>query len=210
MDGVLVDNGAYHYQAWKIFCDKFNIPFSEKKFRTVFFGRTNEQVLTDLFDRILSANEIEQMALEKEQIYRKIYAPQLKPVKGLLPFLEKLKVNNIPVGVATSAPKENVDFILNGLNIQKYVDVVVDDSMVSNGKPNPEIYLKAAQLLNTKPENCVVFEDSLSGTKSAFDAGTKVIALTTTLPAEKHKYVHRIIDDFEEVSVEDVLTLKLK
>jgi beta-phosphoglucomutase len=206
MDGVLVDNGAYHYQAWKKFCDKFNIPFSEDKFRTVFFGRTNEQVLTDLFEGVLTAHETELLALEKEQIYREIYAPHLKPVKGLLPFLAKLKENKIPVGVATSAPKENVDFILKGLKIEEYIDVIVDDSMVSNGKPNPEIYLKAAQLLQTEPKDCVVFEDSLSGTKSAFDAGTNVIALTTTLPADKHKYAHKIIADFDEVSVENIFS----
>jgi beta-phosphoglucomutase len=205
MDGVLVDNGAFHYKAWQRFCDKFNLTFSEEKFRTVFFGRTNEQVLGDLFKSALTVYEINKLALEKEQIYREIYAPYLKPVKGLLQFLEKLKGNNIPVGVATSAPKENVDFILNGLNILKYVDVVVDDSMVSKGKPDPEIYLKTAQMLNKEPGNCVVFEDSLSGTKSAFDAGTKVIAITTTLPAEKHIYAHQIIDDFDDVSLEDIL-----
>jgi len=209
MDGVLVDNGAYHYQAWKMFCDKFDILFSEDKFRTFFFGRTNEQVLGDLFKNDLTAHEIKQLALEKEQIYRDIYAPYLKPVKGLLSFLDNLKENKIPVGVATSAPKENVDFVLSGLNIQKYVDVIVDDSMVSNGKPHPEIYLKAAQLLNTEPGNCVVFEDSLSGTKSAFDAGTKVIALTTTLPSDKHKYAHQIIDDFNEISVERIFAGKV-
>jgi beta-phosphoglucomutase family hydrolase len=205
MDGVLVDNGAYHYRAWKMFCDKFDILFSEDKFRTFFFGRTNEQVLGDLFKNALTAHEIKQLALEKEQIYRDIYAPYLKPVKGLLSFLDNLKENKIPVGVATSAPKENVDFVLLGLGIMKYVDIIVDDSMVSNGKPNPEIFLKAAQLLHTEPKDCVVFEDSLSGTKSAFDAGTKVIALTTTLPAEKHKFAHQIIHDFNEISVTDIL-----
>jgi beta-phosphoglucomutase family hydrolase len=206
MDGVLVDNGDYHYKAWKIFCDKYNIVFPEDKFRTVFFGRTNEQVLSDLFTSKLNSHEIKNLGLEKEQIYSDIYAPHLKPVRGLISFLKNLKAKNIPVGVATSAPKENVDFVLKGLGIEEFVDVIVDDSMVSNGKPHPEIYLKAARLLNTEPKNCIVFEDSLSGTKSAFDAGTKVIALTTTLPAGKHQFAHIIISDFDEVSVEDILS----
>lgn len=198
MDGVLVDNGDFHYKAWKLFCEKYFIPFSEDKFRTSFFGRTNQQVLNALFVRTLKPVEIRKLADEKEEIYREIYAPYIKPVNGLNPFIKKLNSAEIPIGVATSAPKENVSFVLNALGIADYIDVIVDDSMVVNGKPHPEIYLKAAQLLHSKPENCVVFEDSLSGTKSAYDAGTKVIAITTTLPAEKHQFAHHIISDFTE------------
>ncbi len=73
--------------------------------------------------------------------------------------------------------------------------------MVTHGKPHHEIYLKAAELLKTDPQNCVVFEDSLSGTKSAFDAGTKVVAVTTTVPAEKHKHAHQTVSNFNEISV---------
>ena len=68
--------------------------------------------------------------------------------------------------------------------------------MVSKGKPDPEIYMKAASILRNTTSECVVFEDSLSGTKSAYDAGAKVIALTTTIPSDKHKNAHHIINDF--------------
>ncbi len=207
MDGVIVDNGYYHKQAWEEFCSRYKISFSAEKFRKVFFGRTNEEILPDVFNRELTVQEIEELGAEKEMLYREIYRPHLEAVPGFLYFLNELKEKKIPVGVATSAPKENVDFVLQGLGINHRIDVVVDDSMVSKGKPHPEIYLKAASLLKAYPGKCVVFEDSLSGTQSAYDAGTKVVAVTTTLPAAEHKFAHRVIEDFREASVQFVYSV---
>ncbi len=210
MDGVIVDNGKYHELAWSKFCSRHNISFSEEKFRTQFFGRVNEEILPDLFGYELTLQEIDKLGAEKEAAYREIYRPQLKAVPGFNTLLTELKKNNIPVGVATSAPKENVDFILKGLNIQDKIDVVVDDSMVSKGKPHPEIYIKSASMLNTRPEKCIVFEDSVSGTRAAYDAGAIVVAVTTTLSAGEHKYAHHIIDDFTEITVDFIYSLLKK
>lgn len=207
MDGVIVNNGEFHYRAWKKFCNKYNISFSEDTFKNKFFGRTNEEVIPDLFGRELSGSEIKSLGEEKEKIYREIYQPHMQPVNGLVRFLKELKKQNIPVGVATSAPPANVKFIIQGLGIGNYIQTVVDDTMVTNGKPAPDIYLEAARRLNSEPGNCVVFEDSLSGTKAAWQASTKVVALTTTLPAEKHKYAHCIINDFESVSIQFIKDL---
>ena len=204
MDGVIVNNGEFHFLAWKKFCEKHNISISKDAFKNKFFGRTNEEVLPELFGRELSGEQIKSLGNEKEEIYREIYKPHLKPVNGLVSFLKELKKKNIPVGIATSAPPENVDFVINGLEIRSYIETIVDDSMVSNGKPAPDIYIEAARRLQSKPENCVVFEDSLSGTKAAWDASAKVVAVTTTLPAGKHTYAHKIIPDFEGMSVEFV------
>jgi beta-phosphoglucomutase family hydrolase len=208
MDGVIINNGDFHYKAWKKFCDKHGISISKDEFQNKFFGRTNEEVLPELFDHNLSNQAIKELGQEKEKIYREIYRPHIQPVNGLINFLQELKKNDVPVGIATSAPPANVDFVIDGLKIRDYIQTVVNDSMVENGKPAPDIYLEAARRLNANPENCVVFEDSLSGTKAAWQAGAKVVALTTTLSAEKHKYAHRIVDDFENVSIrfiEDLL-----
>jgi beta-phosphoglucomutase family hydrolase len=205
MDGVIVDNGRFHYLAWEEFCKKYRILFSDNIFRKTIFGRTNAEAIPFLFQRDLEKNEIQKLGAEKEEIYRRIYAPALKPVNGLPAFLEELKKHNIPTAVATSASPENVMFVLDGLRIKHYFNCIVDDSMVKNGKPNPEIYLKAAELLTTRPADCVVFEDSLSGTKAAFDAGAKVIALTTSLKAGEHRYAQHIFPDFSEISVNFII-----
>lgn len=205
LDGVIVDNGEYHFLAWKQFCGYNKISFSRENFRKKYFGGMNEEVLPRLFGRNLSKEELKKYGDEKEQFYREIYQPFLKPASGLIPFLDELKKNRIHIAVATSASPENVDFVLNGLKIKNYFDVIVDDSMVSKGKPDPEIYLKAAKLLNAKPANCVVFEDSISGTKSASLAGTNVVGLTTSLKVFEHKYANHIISSFSEISFNFIL-----
>lgn len=207
MDGVLVDNGKFHRKAWRDFCENYNLPFTNEKFQNHYFGRTNEKVLPEMFNRELTRDEIEKYGNEKEEVYRKIYGLHIEPLAGLIPFLDSLKKNNILVGVATSAPTRNVEFVLDRLQIKKYINQIVNEEMVSESKPHPGIYLKTAELLQMKPENCVVFEDSLSGTKSAFDAGAKVIAVTTTLPAKEHKYAHSTIADFRDLSIQFLLNL---
>jgi beta-phosphoglucomutase family hydrolase len=207
MDGVIVNNGEFHYRAWKKFCDKYQISFSEDTFKNKFFGRTNEEVLPELFGYELSGREIKSFGEDKEKIYREIYKPHMQPVDGLLNLLRELKKENIPVGVATSAPPENVEFVIQGLEIGDFFQTIIDDSMVLNGKPAPDIYLEAAKRLNSSPGNCIVFEDSLSGTKAAWQAGAKVVALTTTLPASKHKYAHRTMNDFKMASIDFIHSL---
>lgn len=202
MDGVIVENTNFHQKAWEKFSQKYNLDFSEEKFKNDYFGKTNDQILPEMFNKELPEKEIKKLGDEKEAIYREIFQPHLKPLKGLVPLLEELRRCSIPIGVATSAPRDNVDFVLDGLDIRKYIKTIVDDSMVVRGKPYPEIYRKSAEMLGVNPENCVVFEDSMSGTKSAFDAGAKVVAVTTTLPAEKHKLAHKIISDFNDVSLD--------
>ncbi len=200
MDGVIVDNGKFHYLAWKEFCNRYHISFSKEEFRKTFFGRTNEQVIPILFNKELTTKEIQKLGDEKEMLYREIYQPEIKPLKGLITFLEDLKANNIAMAIATSAPPANVDFVLNNLKIGHYFNFIVDDSMVSKGKPDPEIYIKAAHLLKTDPANCVVFEDSLSGTKAAFKAGAKVVGLSTSIGKEEHKYALHVFSDLSEIS----------
>ena len=207
MDGVIVDNGKYHILAFRELCSRYNVTFSEDEFKNRFFGRINEEILPQLLKRDLSEREIDELANEKEALYREIYLPELTAMPGLKHFILELSQKGIPIGVATSAPKENVEFVLQGLGIDSLIDVIVDDTMVIRGKPDPEIYLKAASLLKTKPQNCVVFEDSLSGTKAAFDAGAKVIAVTTTLPAEDHRYSHLCISDFTKIGIHDLVQL---
>jgi beta-phosphoglucomutase len=120
------------------------------------------------------------MQTRKELLFRKIYEPDIKLLKGLKAFFDMLRRNNILMAVGTSAPPENVDFVFNHTGIKKYFDVVLDERAVTIGKPNPEIYLKAAKALNFDPADCIVIEDSLSGIEAGKRAGSKVIGITTT------------------------------
>ena len=108
----------------------------------------------------------------------------------------------IKTAVATSAPTSNLNFTLDSLGIRNLFDVIVDASGITKGKPDPEIYLKAAELLEISPMDCVVFEDSISGIKSGHNAGMKVVALITTHSKDELPETYLSIKDFSEISID--------
>lgn len=144
----------------------------------------------------MSEEESTKYTLEKEALYREIYKPFIKPVPGLLNFLEILDQKNLPMAIATSGIQPNIDFMFENIPIKKYFKVVVNSSHITHGKPHPEIYLKVASLLNVPPKNCLVFEDAVVGINSAKAAGMKVIAVATTQTKEELSIAEMIVDDF--------------
>lgn len=204
MDGVIVDNHIYHVRSWAEFCKKNSIPFDEITFRTEYFGKNTRDTFHGLLDYKLTEEKINTLGEEKERIYRDIYKNFMVPVNGLIPFLISLKERGIKTAVATSAPTSNLDFTLDNLKIRHLFDVVVDASGITNGKPDPEIYLKAASLINISPADCVVFEDSISGIKSGQNAGMRVVALATTHTPEELPKTSLTIKDFTEVSIDRI------
>ncbi len=185
MDGTLVDNMAYHIAAWKAFCQNHHLPFSLDTYYRQFNGRTSRDVLQLLFNRMLTDAQVYAFTEEKEEVYREIYRPHLKPVAGSVDFLEDLKTHGVKLAVATSAPLSNLEFTLDGAGLAPFFEVVVYGAMVRRGKPNPEIYLTTAEKLGVGPSRCVVFEDALPGIESARRAGMPVVGLTTSHSADE-------------------------
>ena len=109
--------------------------------------------------------------------------------------------------MATAAPKVNLDFLLEHIDLRNDFDVLIDDSEVDKGKPDPEIYLKAAERLGFSPELCLVFEDSLAGIQAAINAGIKVIGVTTTNPPENMQNTNLVIKDFTEINMTRITEL---
>ena len=144
---------------------------------------------------------------EKEEFYRNEYAPHLVAIKGLETFLSELKNDGVKMAMATSATVEDIDFILNKVPIRDAFDQIVNSSMVTKPKPNPQIFLKAAELLNVPPERCVVFEDSLAGIKAANAAGMKVVGITTGNSANDLPPVDLVIDDYANLTSANLAAL---
>lgn len=204
MDGVLIDNFAYHLMAWEKFCLSHKKHISADEFRDNVFGGNNPDHLKFIFGSDLSAELIKQYSQEKEIIYRALYSGNIEPVAGLMPFLNELKQLQIPTAIATSAERANVDFILEAIGLSGTFDVIVDASMISNGKPNPEVFIKAATMLNASPRECIVFEDSLKGIEAALRARMKVIGVGTTHHIAELTEAHVVINDFTEISAEQI------
>jgi beta-phosphoglucomutase len=196
LDGTLIDNNAYHLKTWRVYLEKLGINISEDEYRKNINGRTNKDALEYIYNKKMTAEEAMVYALEKEALYREIYNADIKPVNGLIELLEVLYSRNIPIAIATSGIQVNIDFMFEHIPIKKYFKEVVNSSHISKGKPDPEIYLKTASLLNIPAENCLVFEDAVVGVNAAHSAGMKVIAITTTQSAEELKNAEMIIRDF--------------
>ena len=169
---------------------------SEEEYNANINGRTNKDVIQYIYKRQMPEEEILKYTLEKEALYRKLYKPFIKPLAGLIDFLEILKSKGIPMAIATSGIQPNIDFMFEEVPIKPYFTEVVNSSHITKGKPDPEIYLKVASLLRISPKNCLVFEDAVVGIKSAKAAGMKVIAVATTQPKEELSLADMIIDDY--------------
>jgi len=206
MDGVIIDSNPYHKLGWKMFCSKHDIVLDEKEWEDKIFGRTGAVSLPIIMQKELTPHEIKIYCDEINSNFRKS-AENIQPLKGLKAFLDLLTKADIQFAMATSAPPENVEFVLNKTGLKNYFKFIVDDTQISKSKPDPEVFLKAADKLNTPPNKCIVFEDSLSGIQAAFSAGMKIVGVTTTHTAANLNNTDLIIDDFENLALKDIEVL---
>lgn len=196
MDGVMVDSNPYHKIALRQFCLQHGHELSEQQLREKIYGRTNRDWLTNLFGQ-LPENQLKAFADEKEALFREVYKNDITALKGLRNFLDLLDLYSIPKAIATSAPRANVEFTLAKTGLEEYFSVILDDTFVSHGKPDPEIYLKTAAALGLPNHQCIVIEDSISGVEAGKRAGSKVIGITTTHTADELAHTDLIISDFQ-------------
>jgi beta-phosphoglucomutase len=207
MDGVIVDNRKYHVLAWKAFAREHGVPFDIRHFKNHLFGRVNRDIFMGLYGHALPEAEVIAWAEEKEALYRSIYKGHVEPTRGLVAFLDALDARGVPSAVATAAPRENLDFALDESGLRPYFRALVDVGQVRRGKPAPDLYLKAAEMLGVQAARCVAFEDSYPGLESALAAGMKVVGLTTTHTRRELGRAHLIVRDFEGLAVDRVESL---
>lgn len=201
MDGVIVDSNPTHTIALRKFFEQHGYNLTDEELKTGVYGRSNKDWLPELFGDSLTTEEYKKLADEKEALFRELFTLIIKPLKGLIYFLDVLVDNKITRAIATSAPTANVDFVLEKTGIKKYFDVILDESDIKKGKPDPEIYLKTATAIQFPPEKCIVFEDSLPGVESAKQAGCKVVGVTTTHSRDEFLGTDLVIDNFEHINV---------
>ena len=144
------------------------------------YGRRNDDIVRDFFGDGLSPAEVAARGAAKEELYRQMIGERIDEilVPGVRQFLDRYR--DVPMGLASNAERENIDFLLDRARLRPYFRVVVDGHEVRNPKPDPEIYLKTAELLKISPANCIVFEDSYSGVDAARAAGMRVVGVSTT------------------------------
>jgi HAD superfamily hydrolase (TIGR01509 family) len=166
-----------HVEAWRVYLDRFGLTVDDIAGRM--HGKHNNDLVADFFGPALTGDEMFGHGAAKESLYREMMAERLQAslVPGVAAFLERH--DDLPKAVGSNAEPANVNFVLDGANLRRYFQVIVDGMQVERPKPYPDVYLRAADLLNVDPRQCVVFEDSPAGVAAARDAGARVVGVET-------------------------------
>lgn len=207
MDGVIAHTNPYHSMAFREFFGKRGLQPTDEEFAQHMFGKSNSYILKHFLGRPVTGEEFVSMENEKEGLFREIYAEHVKDINGFLAFLDSLKEAGFSTGVATSAPRANLDLIMGKLGFESQMESVLASENVTKHKPDPEVYLKSATNLGVEPKDCIVFEDSFSGVTAGLNAGMKVVGVLSSHTKEELPPCSLYIQDYTEISATDILNL---
>lgn len=206
LDGVIVDTIDFHYNSWMHISKKLGIKFTKKdndKLRGLNRMSSLEFILK-LGKVKCSKEQKAELCHEKNAIYLDLIE-SMKPDNaniGIREFVLKLRQSQIKIGLGSSS--KNARVILEKLDLKEYFDVIVDDNDVSSPKPHPEVFLKAAKLMNVLPGNTIVFEDGESGIIAAKSGGFKTIGVGSK---SFLKRADRIVLNFEDQEIHALLNI---
>ena len=203
MDGVIADTGPYHLKSWQHVFQKRGVNFTEADFRLK-FGQRNDTIIRKVLGEDLSMSEVDTIAREKEEFFRHGVKQNIKPLPGAIDLMRSLRENGFSLALASSAPTENIQLILEGLDAGNYFQAIVCGREVAEGKPSPQGFLLAAKKLGVVPEKCVVIEDAVAGVTAAKRAGMRCIAVTNTNSKEALAEADLVVDSLEMVRVKDL------
>ncbi len=192
MDGVLVDTGEFHFQAWSETLAEHGIPFNRDRFRST-FGMNNVGILSVLLGRTPAPELLAEISDKKEERFRQAIRGRAQLLPGVLGWLERLAAVGVSQAIASSAPLANIDALVDELGLRAYFRAVASGFDLP-GKPNPAVFLTAASMIGVPPERCVVVEDAVAGVEAAKRAGMKAIAVMTTNPAEALKAADLVVE----------------
>ena len=208
VDGTLVDTAELHFQAWLTLAGQLRKPFTRADFAAT-FGLRNPDIIHQLFGRQFTDKEVAELGERKEVSYRA--AAQQHGV-GLLPgaraLLEGLQAAGFKQAIGSSAPRENLDLILNLTHTKTFFQAIVSVEDIQRGKPDPQVFQIAADKLAERYDHCLVLEDAVAGVQAAKAAGMKCIAVRSggqhSEGALQQAGADLIVKSLEEVSVETV------
>ena len=205
----MINDMPYHTKAWQnLLNNQLGGNFTWDEVKQQMYGK-NPEVLVRMFGpNRFTIDEMNRLSYEKEKKYQLEFLPRLKLVPGLSDFLEKAYQQGIPMAIGSAAIPFNIDFVLDNLHIRHYFKAIVSADDVVFSKPNPETFLKAAQLLDVPPTNCLVFEDVPKGAETAANAGMKTVIITTTHEPDEFKNLQNVLHfakDFEDEFVRELI-----
>ena len=211
-NGTLFFDSEKHKEAWQIFLpEKLGIDITEEEVRKNCLGQSNHEILTRYFGENLSKSEIDRLADEKESLYRSLCKKDDKTfhmVKGAEAYFDHLKELGIPFTIATGSEIGNVKFYFEEFGIGRWfsLDKMVWDDGILPGKPNPALYLCAAEKIGVSASECLIFEDSRSGVLAARNANAHAIVQLVEKDGDPlYEGTALTVHDFTNIAVFDAL-----
>ena len=184
-DGVVINSAPLHEKSWELLAEELKLPLPKDHFYRG-FGKRNDVIIPEILQWTQNKVYIENWGMRKEEIYRELGTTQGIPIlKGIREFLDSLKLKNIPCAIGTSTEKKNLNLAFEQLNISHFFSGSACSEDVMHGKPNPEVFIKAAHIIKKTPSSCVVLEDSTHGILAAKACGMKALGLSTTRKKEE-------------------------
>jgi beta-phosphoglucomutase len=210
VDGTLVDTAELHFAAWLRTATEMGRPFSRDDFAAT-FGRRNPEIIRFLFRQDFTDAQIQDIGERKENYYRSAAEAGVSLLPGVRTLLDGLHAREVRQAIGSSAPRGNLDLILRITDSRQYFDAIVGMEDTQRGKPDPQVFLVAAEKLGVPPARCVVLEDAVAGAQAARAGGMKCVAVTFVGHHSEEKLKNagadRVVKCFTEISADDVLAL---
>ena len=200
MDGVLIDSEPLQLKSFNKVLERYGKHVTMNDFKGSYMGKRDTQICGNMIaDYNLPISERD-FVKEKRKGYANILNVSIvKPTEGTASCLTLLKKNGLKLAIASSSSLEEIKAVAGKFGIADYFSTLVSAHDVTNGKPSPDVYLKAAEKLNIKPEMCAAIEDTPTGIKSAKSAGMVCIAITTTHKEVELKEADKIVRRLNEI-----------
>ncbi len=193
MDGVIVDSEPSHFEAFRQTFQPLGIRLTDEQYQLFFAGKTDEQGFVDFLAHIERPLGIKTLQAIKRHNYQKLVETTVEPYPTTVMTISQLAIKH-PLALVTSSPESQVSAILDRFGLQEHFSVLVTAESVINGKPDPESYLLAAEMLGRPAADCIAVEDAPSGISAAKRAGMYCVALTTTHSADRLGQADRVVE----------------
>jgi HAD superfamily hydrolase (TIGR01509 family) len=206
-DGVVIDSHAQHEESWNLLFAELSRPMPDGFFKRT-FGMRNQQIIPMCFDFVRADDhaEIARLGDRKEELYRDILRRAgIEPLPGVVTLLQEMRSLGLPRALGSSSPRLNIETITMMAGLGGLFDAVVCAEDVTVGKPDPQVFLKAAEKIGRPPAKCIVFEDAHVGIQAGKRAGMKVVAVATTHPIESLTEADVALPDLSGATVEQLL-----
>jgi beta-phosphoglucomutase-like phosphatase (HAD superfamily) len=201
MDGTMIDSMAYHRQSWITFARSHGLDIEVEDLMRRTTGRTGAECMAELFGRPIAKEEAWTLVQQKEEAYRALFAPVFAEVAGFAAFAQQASARGLKWGVGTAGDQHNIRFAFSHLKLSLPPLAVVGGDEGLAGKPEPAIFLEAAQRMGVRAEACIVFEDAPFGIEAARRAGMRAVAICSSHRAEELTGPHVLaqVRDYHEL-----------